>query len=101
MTDFYNSVLVYIDGTIDNVNKTFDTPTRYLTGTIKFIINGQIYESDDENYGWTEINNKSVEFFNSPLEGDVIQAFYQELDSKHLGLQDVKGSPFDPNGLLP
>jgi hypothetical protein len=101
MTTEYNSVVVELLGVVDGVNKTFYTPSQYVLTTIRVIVNGQVYDKDDTRKGWTEIDSSTVEMDAAPLVGDVLQAFYQDLDSEHLGLKDVIGTPFDPNGVLP
>jgi len=97
----YNSVLEKLNGTVDGVNKSFETPTKFVYGTIKIIVNGQIYEPDDENFGWIETSDSSIDLETAPIVGDVLQAFYQDLDTEHLGLNNVIGTPFDPDGILP
>ncbi len=97
----YNSKLVPLIGTVDSANKGFSTPTRFVADSIKVMVNGQVYEPSDNNYGWTETSDQSIEFTNSPWVGDILQAFYQDLDSEGVSLQNVVGSPFDPTGVLP
>ena len=97
----YNSALVPLIGTVNGVNKGFSTPTRYKSGSIKVVVNGQIYEPDDDEYGWTETSDISIDFDNAPLTNDILQAFYLDADSEGLSLQNVVGTPFDPNGVLP
>ncbi|PNX51459.1 MAG: hypothetical protein BV456_03085 [Thermoplasmata archaeon M8B2D] len=97
----YNSVLEKLNGTIDGVNKSFETPTKFVSGTIKIVVNGQIYEPDDENFGWIETSDSSIDLETAPIDGDILQAFYQDLDTEHLGLNNVIGTPFDPDGILP
>lgn len=101
MTDYYNSVIRELAGIVDGVNRTFTTPSKYVTGTIKVVWNGQVYEDTDDRTGWTEIDDETIELTEAPLVDDVLQAFYQDKDSQHLGLDSVVGSPFDPNGILP
>ncbi len=101
MANYYNSVLRELSGAVNGLNKTFLTPSKYVETTIRVIVNGQVYEYDDEQYGWIEIDDETIEMFEAPVATDVMQAFYQDLDSEHLGLDNVKGSPFDPNGVLP
>lgn len=98
---YYNSVLVVLAGSVDGVNRVFTTPSRFVSASVRAVVNGQVYESDDDNYGWTELTDQTIEFTNAPLTGDVVQAFYQDLQSEHPDLLNVRGSPFDPNGVLP
>lgn len=88
-------------GTVDSANKAFTTPSRFVTDSIRVMVNGQVYEPDDDNYGWTETGDQSIEFDNPPWVNDILQAFYQDLDTEGISLQNVVGSPFDPTGVLP
>lgn len=97
----YNANIKILSGVVDGVNKYFNTPTKYVSGSIKVIVNGQIYEPDDDKYGWTESSDQSITFDVAPLTNDVIQAFYQDSESEQISLDNVIGSPFDPNGILP
>ncbi len=97
----YNSKLVPLIGTVDSANKGFSKPTRFVVGSIKIMVNGQVYEPGDDNYGWSETSDQSIEFTNPPWVNDILQAFYQDLDSEGVSLQNVVGSPFDPTGVLP
>jgi len=101
MVDYYNSIIEDLIGVIDGVNRIFQTASKYVSGTIKIVWNGQVYENTDDRAGWTEIDDGTIEFIEAPLVGDILQAFYQDKDSQHLGLDSVTGSPFDPNGILP
>lgn len=103
MSDHYDSVIATLNGTIDGANKTFTTPSRYVTGTIVLIINGQVYKQNEDDYGWSEIDDSTIEINTAPLTGDVVQAFYKDLDTQHEGtsFDNVKGSPFHPQGILP
>ena len=101
MASYYNSVVRELNGTIDGANKIFFAPTTFVAGTFRLVMNGQVYESNDDRKGWVELSDQSVELIEAPRIGDVLQAFYQDKDSEHLGLDSVKGSPFDPAGVLP
>ena len=90
-----DAVIKALSGTVNGVNKTFTTPSKYIAGTLRAIANGQSYESDDTRWGWTEIDDETIEFTNAPVAGDVLQAFYQDKSSL------VEGSPFHPGGLYP
>lgn len=99
MVDYhYSSVIRELSGSINGSNKTFVTPTKYVSGTIRVIVNGQVYESNEDVYGWSETDDETVELNEAPRTGDVLQAFYQDKDSEHLGTIMV-GSPFNPVGL--
>ena len=82
---------------------TFQTPTKYVSGSFRLVVNGSIYESDDEDFGWVELTNEiQVTITTAPRVKDVLQGFYQDQDvSGQLGLDDVKGSPFHPTNLYP
>jgi hypothetical protein len=97
----YNSKVVALAGTVDGANKTFTTPNRYVAGTLRLVLNGQVYEADDDRKGWVEINDTTIELDQAPRVGGVLQAFYQNMDSGSFGLDQVVGSPFDPTGVLP
>lgn len=102
MASVHESKIVGLIGLVDNSNKLFTTPTRYLAGSLRLVWNGQVYEPTDTRHGWAEINDITVETTKAPRPNDVIQAFYQEKDAAgQLGLDDVVGTPFDPNGILP
>jgi hypothetical protein len=91
----YNSDIVALVGVVDGINTTFTTPSNFVPGTSRIIINGQVYEPNDSEFGWSEIDNETIELTNAPLTGDVLQAFYQNLDTSSELLQ---GSPIDPTG---
>lgn len=98
----HESKIVALVGLVDNSNKLFTTPTRYLAGTLRLVWNGQVYEPDDDRHGWVEINDQTIETTKAPRPNDVLQAFYQEKDAAgQLGIDNVVGTPFDPNGVLP
>jgi len=99
--NYYNSIMADLLGTINGVNKVFITPTAYVSESIRVILNGQVYEETDGRKGWTELTETTIELTEAPRSGDVLQAFYQDKYSDHLGLQAVVGTPFDPNGILP
>lgn len=101
MPIYFDSKLKLLSGIINDVNKIFTTPSNFVSGSIKVFLNGQSYEPDDENYGWSEVDEQTIEMDNAPLTNDVLQAFYQDQDSAHEGWDGVKGSPFDPHGVIP
>jgi len=98
----HESVIKALTGAVDGVNKVFETPTRFVAGTLRVVWNGQVYEPDDDKWGWTETSDVLIELKQAPRTGDVIQAFYQDKDTAgQLGIDDVRGSPFHPTGLYP
>jgi hypothetical protein len=82
------------------VNKIFVTPSRYVDTTLRVIWNGQVYEPDDDKWGWTELSDTEIETKRAPRTGDVLQAFYKEKETT--SVEDVVvGSPFHPTDLYP
>ena len=102
MTDFHQSRIEVMIGAINGSNKVFETPTKYVSGTIKLTWNGQVVDPSDDKKGWSELSDIEIQTTEAPRVGDVLQAFYQEKDiTGQLGLDNVVGSPFHPSGLLP
>jgi len=64
-------------------------------------VNGQDYESDEDEYGWVEEDSETIETNEAPLAGDIVQAFYQDGSESASSVIGVVGSPFDPSGALP
>jgi hypothetical protein len=98
---YYDSRVLELSGVVNGSNTTFTTPTAYVTGSIRIIVNGLFYEEDDDEYGWSEIDGTTIQMDNAPLTGDTIQAFYLDEDSEHEGQDIFIGSPVDPDGVLP
>ena len=102
MGQFYESKVVALIGFCNGVNKSFTAPGRFRAGTFRLVWNGQVYEPADERFGWAETSDQTIETLRAPRAGDLLQGFYQEKDPvSALGLDDVRGSPFDPNGVIP
>lgn len=80
--------IVGLIGVVDGVNQDFTTPSIYIFGTLSVIVNGVIYDSSHPYYGWTEVDETSVQLTTAPETGSRIQAFYQEAEPQ--------GSPFSP-----
>jgi len=97
---YHESKIVTLSGAANGVNKTFHTPTAYVTGTLRVVHDGLVYEPDDDKWGWTEIDNTTIEFTEAPWTDDRIQAFYQE-SSAIPSIDNVQGSPFHPTDALP
>lgn len=97
----YNSIVVVLSGACDGSNRTFETPSKYVSGTLRLIMNGQVYEQNDDRKKWTEIDDRTIRLEIAPRTGDVLQAFYQDKNSQHWGLDVIQGSPFDPRGIYP
>lgn len=97
---YKESRLVQLTGSVDGHNRTYQTPTQYEPGSIKVMINGQVQDVADERLGWEEVAPNAIEMFVAPKVGDFIQAFYRD-QAGIIGLDDVQGSPFDPEGRWP
>jgi hypothetical protein len=80
-------------GIVDGANPTFETPTEYVPGSARGIVNGLTYDPSDPVYGITETPYTEITFAVAPKVGSVIQVFYSETP--------FEGSPFDPAGVLP
>jgi hypothetical protein len=102
VTDFHESKMVALVGITNGINRVFETPTHYVANSIRLFINGQSCERDDERKGWIETSDTAIETTRAPRDGDVLQAFYADKStSGQLGLDDVRGSPYDPTGIMP
>ena len=101
MLSHYDAVIKSLSGDVNGVNKEFYTPTEYVAGTLRLVVNGKVYRPGDDTKRWTEIDSMTIELDEAPIAGDVLQAFYQDMETEHVGLANVKGGPFDPNGMLP
>ena len=60
----------------DGSTTTFTTPDPFVPGSFRLIRNGQVYESDDPTFGWSEVDVTTVELTEAPDTGEVLQAFY-------------------------
>lgn len=100
MTDYHESKIVPLIGVADGVNRTFDTPTAFVSGTIKVFFNGVEYHGADDRKGWTEVTDSRILMDEAPRANDYLEAFYQELSTVP-GIGNVVGTPFDPDGVLP
>lgn len=75
-------------GDIDGANTTFSTPTAYLAGTLRRIVNGVTYDSSDDYFGWSEVDDYDIEVVTPPPVGTTNMAQYEEAV--------MEGSPFHP-----
>jgi len=89
----YAEVIELGIGLVDGSNRDFRTPTSFVNGTPRAIINGVLYNTEDERFGLVELSNIDVRLNVAPKEGFSVQFFYRETP--------VDGSPFDPDGVLP
>jgi len=80
--------IVELVGVVDGANQDFTTPSVYILGTFRLIVNGIIYASDHPYYGWTEVDNTTIQTVTPPEAGSLMQGFYQEAEPQ--------GSPFHP-----
>lgn len=101
MALYYNSAIRALNPLPNDVTTVFNTPSKFVAGTVRVVQNGQVYEPDDTRKGWAEITDQTVQMVEAPRAGDILQAFYMDADSEHIGLDNVVGSPFDPNGVIP
>jgi hypothetical protein len=102
MTEYHESKMLALVGEADGINRIFETPSKFVVGTLRVFVNGQACEATDDRKGWHEQSDNVVVMTRAPRSGDVLQAFYQDKDiSGQLGLSDVVGSPYDPRGIMP
>lgn len=102
MTDFHESKIVKMIGPINGSNRLFEAPTKFVANTLVLFWNGNTYEPADDRHGWAETSDITIQTNVAPITGDDLQAYYQDKSiAGQLELEDVKGSPFDPNGILP
>lgn len=86
-----NGVVKLAVGTVDGVNPDFETPTTYVPGSVRGIVNGLTYDPSDSVYGITEVPYTGFTFNVAPKVGSVVQVFYSETP--------FDGSPFDPDNV--
>lgn len=80
-------------GTIDGVNTTFSTPSYFVDGTFRYVLNGITYHSDHPAFGFVATAPDQVTLNAAPLAGDEV--------SGHWSQPSADGSPFHPTGELP
>lgn len=68
-------------GPIDGANQVFTTSAIYLPGTVKLVVNGQIFDKTDDNFGFSETGSNEITTNFIPVIGDVLQCFYTQLRS--------------------
>lgn len=64
-------------GSVDGVNKLFETSVDYETGTLAVFRNGTLLERSADN-GWAELGGNEFEMKVAPLTKDVIHVFYMD-----------------------
>ena len=80
----------------DGIKTDFATPSRFVFGTLRLIVNGISYESTHNYYGWTELDQQTIRIVTPPRATDQLQAFYTDADATEAELPDISGSPFAP-----
>ena len=101
MAEFHESKIVAMIGIPNGVLRQFQTPSAFLSGTIRVIWNGTVYDPSDDERGWIELADNLIEFSTrAPVTGDVLTCFYQELNPIP-GIGNVRGSPFHPVDAYP
>lgn len=96
MTDFRESKIETPTGDVDGANRDFVTSVPYQAGQIRVVVNGLVGVAGDAVYGWTEVDDTTIQMASPPLVGDVVEVFYQEKQA-----EQIVGSPFHPSGALP
>jgi len=89
----YAEVIALAIGAIDGFNRDFRTHTPFVSGTPRAVVNGLIYNQEDEQFGLVELSGDEVRLNVAPKTGFNVQFFYREIP--------VDCSPFDPDGVLP
>ena len=75
-----------LEGDVDGVNTDFTSPTPFVPGAIRVIVNGVVYSPSDAQWGYSELNNTTIRMVTAPLTGYKMQIFYRE--------PKAEGSPF-------
>lgn len=100
MAEIRESQIRALAGTVNGINKIFTTPTEYQAGSLRVIWNGQVYEPDDDVFGWTETGSNQITLTTAPKMDDVLQAYYRDYTAVEVDPEDVVvGSPFYPGEL--
>jgi hypothetical protein len=76
----------------DGAVTDFAVPTRFVLGSLRAIVNGLVTPADDDQWGYTELDEFTIRFTNPPKTGFRLQAFYRE--------PYAEGSPFQ-DGVIP
>lgn len=84
----YATVIKLANGTVDGSNTDFTTPTPFIAGSARPVINGVTYDQTDEQWGCTELDSSTLRMNTAPLVGFVVQFRYAE--------PQVVGSPHHP-----
>lgn len=102
MAEVRESTIRALAGTANGVNVVFTTPTEYQAGSLRLVLNGQVYEPTDSTFGWAETGTNEITLTTAPRAGDVLQAFYRDYTGVTVDPTDVVvGSPFYPGELGP
>jgi len=62
-------------GTVNGVNRVFQTAKKYRAGTLVVFRNGQSLVEDRDN-GWEELGNQLFRMDIAPITDDVVGAYY-------------------------
>lgn len=84
----YAEVIRNLEGTVDGANRDFSTPTKFVLGTFRAIVNGSVYAPDDDDWGFQEMSEYTIRFNTAPKVGFDLQGYYRE--------PVVDGSPIGP-----
>lgn len=97
MAEVRESTVRPLLGVTNGINVVFTTPTEFEAGSLRLIANGQVYEPDDDRWGWTETGSNEITLTRAPRAGDILQAFYRDLVGIPVApVEIIKGSPFSP-----
>lgn len=100
MAEVREATIRALAGTVNGINAVFTTPTEFEAGSLRLVLNGQLYEPTDTKFGWSETGTNQITLTTAPRSGDVLQAFYRDLDGVEVDPENVViGSPFYPGEL--
>lgn len=71
-----NPVFEVAVGTIDGMNRDFETSVDYLPGSLRVWTNGLLRREDFDD-GFDETGPKNFQMNEAPVDGDVIQVFFR------------------------
>jgi len=64
-----------LEGTTNGFNRLFETPTDYLSGSVRVFRNGALLEASLVD-GWTESGGRKILLKEAPKDTDIMQAYY-------------------------
>jgi hypothetical protein len=65
-------------GTVDGVNRDFQTGAPYLLGSTVVFLNGMALRRDWDN-GWVELGSDKIRMNEAPITGDALQIYFRPL----------------------